>query len=185
MDLRPKIEAVQIELQRRGLYTGEIDGLAYGKTWDAISVALGLESTESYHRGLGSSFADPTDVNSFRKWLAIYMEDGLSQEEAEQKAFKKGDNAVGCWGDDTGEGSGPSCALPPDDMIERWGSVSAAKHKMVEVKRGDKTVQCVLKDRMPWKKNITNEAIIDLNPDTVMALGLTPPIMTTIEWKWA
>lgn len=161
----------------------EPDGIAGPRTWAAISSALGLES-DAPHRGFASSFADPADVRSFKKWLAIYLEQGMSLKDAEQAAYAKGDNAVGYWDDDTSEGTGPSCALPPDDMIEKWGSVAAAKHKLVRVTRKDVTVDCVLKDRMPWKKNIENSAIIDLNPDAVRALGLEPPIMTPVEWRW-
>jgi hypothetical protein len=128
------------------------------------------------HSGRASSFADPKDVEAFRKC----KERGGT----DQQCFKFGDNGIGCWGDNV-TGATPVCALPPDDMIERWGSVEAAKYKPVEVTVEDKTVVCILKDRMPWKKNITNGAIIDLNPGAGAALGLTPPFMVRATWKWA
>jgi hypothetical protein len=103
----------------------------------------------------------------------------------DQECFKKGDNGVGCWGDDCTEGSGPSCALPPEDMIDKWGSVLAAKHKPVIVSLNGHTVTCLLKDRMPHRANITNGAGIDLNPDAVRAAGLQPPIMAPATWSWA
>jgi hypothetical protein len=88
----------------------------------------------------------------------------------------------------TALGSGPSCALPPETMEEKWGSVKAAKHKVVLVQRHTSVkiheVRCVLKDRMPHLKNLKNAARIDLNPDAVAALGLDPPIMTKVIWWW-
>ena len=129
------------------------------------------------HKGLASSFADPADVRAFKRC----KDNGGS----DQDCFKVGDNGIGAWGDDCSEGSGPSCALPPDDMIEKWGSVNSARRQKVKVTANNQTVICVLKDRMPWKKNITNKAIIDLNPDAVASLGLKPPIMEPASWEWA
>jgi hypothetical protein len=123
-----------------------------------------------------SSFADPKDVAAFRRC----KERGGSDDDC----FKVGDNGVGCWGDDCTEGSGPSCAVPPDDMIAKWGSVVASKHKSVLVTANDHSATCVVKDRMPWKRHITNGAGIDLNPDSVRELGLEPPIMVTATWSW-
>jgi hypothetical protein len=133
--------------------------------------------TNATHKGLASSFADPADVRAFKRCK--------EQGKSDYECFKVGDNAIGAWGDDCSEGSGPSCALPPDDMIEKFGSVAAAKHAPVKVSANNQTVTCVLKDRMPWKKSITNKAIIDLNPDAVAALGLKPPIMEPASWEWA
>lgn len=136
------------------------------------------------HHVRASSFADPADVAGFKKWYRIYLDRGMSPRAAEEAAFKKGDNAIGCWGDSTAEGSGPSCALPPEDMEERWGSVAAAKHKQVKVEFGPRVVVCTLKDRMPHRANIENGAGIDLNPDAVKALGMKPPIMVPAAWSW-
>jgi hypothetical protein len=128
------------------------------------------------HAVKASSFADPKDIAAFARCKAR----GKSDEEC----FKVGDNGIGCWGDSTAQGTGPSCALPPDYMISKWGSIKAAKHKKVLVEKNGKSVVCVLKDRMPWVKNLANAARIDLNPDAVAALGLKPPIMTSVEWSW-
>lgn len=128
------------------------------------------------HQGKASSFADPADIKAFRRCKA--------RGKSDQECFKVGDNGIGCYGDDVTEGSGPSCALPPEDSEERWGSVAKARHKPVEVTIGDKTVTCILKDRMPHKAHIRNGAIIDLNPDAVRALGMEPPVMVTASWKW-
>jgi hypothetical protein len=116
-----------------------------------------------------SSFADPRDVARF--WRC--KERGGSDEDC----FKVGDNGEGMWGDDTSEGSGPSCALPPETMIDIWGSVDKAKRQKVFVECGERTVTCLVKDRMPHIANITNGARIDLNKDACDALDLAPPVM--------
>jgi hypothetical protein len=124
-----------------------------------------------------SSFADPADVRRFKKWFAIYKSQGKSDEEAFDLALAKGDNGEGCWKDDTSEGSGPSCALPPETMIDIWGSVDAAKRQKVFVECGERSVTCLVKDKMPHIAHITNGARIDLNPDACDALDLEPPVM--------
>ncbi len=132
--------------------------------------------TNNKHEVIATSFADPHDIERFRRC----KDAGNSNEEC----FKVGDNGIGLWGDDCSEKAGPICALPPDDMVEKWGSINAAKHKPVQVNRGDLGVICTLKDRMPWKKNIKNGAGIDLNPDACNALGLKPPVLEQVVWFW-
>lgn len=127
------------------------------------------------HSVMASSFADPIDVENFRKC----KEEGKTDLEC----FERGDNGLGCWGDRT-TGPTPMCALPPDDMVDKWGTVLAAKHKKVVVNANNRTVTCVLADRMPWKRNIKNKAGLDLNPAAVKALGLNPPIMIPATWNW-
>jgi len=153
------------------------DGIWGPKSQAALDAIIHPQTPGGVHHGLASSFADPADVRAFKRCKA----EGKSDAEC----FRVGDNGVGAWGDDCSEGSGPSCALPPDDMIEKWGSVNAARHKPVNVKANGQSVVAITKDRMPWKKNITNKAIIDLNPDAVASLGLKPPIMETASWEWA
>lgn len=126
---------------------------------------------------LASSFADPADVLAFRRCKAAGGSD--------MECFRVGDNGIGCWGDSVAEGTGNACAVPPDKMIAKWGSVEAAKYKQIKVIANGRTVACMLKDRMPWEKNITNGAIIDLSPDAVKALGLVPPILIPATWEWA
>jgi hypothetical protein len=78
------------------------------------------------------------------------------------------------------------CALPPDDMIARWGSVKAAKNKVVLVQSNDKLCDCILADRMRWKRNIPRgHAQLDLNPGASEILGLEPPFLVPAEWAWA
>lgn len=127
-------------------------------------------------KGKASSFADPKDVAAFKRCKA--------QGKTDLQCFKVGDNGVGCWGDNTAQLDIPMCAVPPDDMIAKWGSVNAAKHKPIVVRVNGHQVVCRLADRMPKKKNIKNGAVIDLNPAALKALGLKPPVMVQAEWWW-
>lgn len=98
--------------------------------------------------------------------------------------FKYGDNGIGCWGDNTAQEAIPMCALPPDDMIARFGTIAKARHARVMVRANGRSAECLLADRMPWKKNIKNGAGIDLNPGAAKRLGLTPPFKVPAEWEW-
>jgi hypothetical protein len=135
-------------------------------------------AAEIEHDTYASSFADPDDVAAFNRC----KDAGGSDNEC----FKVGDNGIGCWGDSTVVGTGPSCAMPPEYMEARWGSKNAAKNKRVKVRRkiNGKTTVCVLKDVMPSVANLANKARIDLNPDACYALGLEPPIMEPVLWTW-
>lgn len=140
-------------------------------------------ATVTEHHGKASSFADPSDVGKYLKCI----EAGHSPE----YCYHVGDNGIGCWGDSTIEGTGPSCALPPEDIVPRFGGQLRpfrsmnARNKPVIVSVGGKEAVCLLKDCMPHKENITNSAIIDLNPDACKALDLVPPVMVQASWRWA
>lgn len=154
------------------------DGVWGPKSQAALNrLAYGIpQATVTTHHGKASSFADPADVAAFKRCKATGKTD--------KQCFDVGDNAIGCWGDSTAEGTGPSCAVPPEDMVEKWGTEENAKHKLIDVTANDQTVTCVLKDVMPPKAEITNGAVIDLNPDAVRELGLQPPVMVTASWNW-
>lgn len=126
-----------------------------------------------------SSFADPADV---RRFLAA-KQAGKSDKEA----FAVGDNGIGCFGHFTAQLTEPMCALPPDDMIAKFGSVKAAKgaRVLVESRENGRHVVCILADRMPWKKNIKNGCGIDLNPAACKALKLKPPVRHPVKWTWS
>lgn len=119
---------------------------------------------------LASSFADPQD-------LADYAKSG---------SFAKGDNGIGCWGDITAQEHTPMCALPPEDIVARWGSMKArhARGKRVRVSANGHEVTCVLADRMPARAKIRNGAGIDLNPAAAKQLALRPPFLAPAEWSW-
>lgn len=127
--------------------------------------------------GFASSFADAADVRAFKRAKARGMSD--------KEAFRYGDNGVGCWGDDVTTLKIPYVAVPPDDMIDRWGSVKAAKHKPVLVTINGVTKRCIVGDRMPWRRNIRNRAVIDLAPGAQALFELRPPFMVRASWRWA
>ena len=128
---------------------------------------------------LASSFADPADVRAYNRARAR----GLSDREA----FAVGDNGVGCWGDFTAQLITPMCALPPEDMVAKFGSVKKAKHARVIVvsRETGLRVECLLADRMPAKKNIKNGCGIDLNPAAAKQLKLKPPFTHPVTWHWS
>lgn len=152
----------------------EVDGW-YGPKTEA---SLGKAQANGFYIGRATSFADPGDVERFRRCKKAGGTDN--------DCFQKGDNGIGLWNDDTSQGSGPSCAIPPDDMIVKWGGVLNAKHRKIVVELASgKSVICTLKDRLPWKRNIHNGAVIDLNPDAVTALGYEPKDFDDIvKWWW-
>ncbi len=141
-------------------------------------------SEEIEHVVKATSFADPRDIIRFHRCK--------ERRGTDDECFKIGDNGVGMWGDDCA-GDEPICALPPEDMEERWGATAADKWKaahgkFVLVQRGNGdtySVICTLKDRMPHKRNIKNGAGIDLNPAACDALGLKPPVYAAVTWQWA
>jgi hypothetical protein len=155
------------------LVGAEQDGVLGPETEAAIDEA----TAEGWHIGLASSFADPADVRAFRRCKA--------QGKSDNECFGVGDNAIGYWKDDTSEGTGKSVAVPPDDMIERWGSKDAAHLKQVLIQTTTTQATAFVKDTMPWKRHITNGAVIDCNPDTCAALNEKPPMMIAAKWKWA
>lgn len=123
-----------------------------------------------------SSFADPADVTAFRKCKAAGGTD--------MHCFSVGDNGIGFTGLDCSAGSGPACALPPEDWMAKWGSAANAAGKLVRVRINGVEAVMPMKDTMPHKDHITNGAGIDLSPDAVEALGQHPPLMIAVEWQW-
>jgi hypothetical protein len=124
------------------------------------------------HKVLASSFADPADIATFRRCKAKGMSD--------QEAFKYGDNGIGKWGDDT-TAPVPMCALPPEDWI---GLGTKARGAKVKVTIKGVSVVCELRDTMPRKVNIHNDAGIDLNYAALHDFNLRPPIMVDATWEF-
>lgn len=147
------------------------------KTQAALDAVIHPVTTNTSHEVKASSFADPSDVKAYERCIA--------SGKTPRQCYAVGDNGEGCWGDSTKEGSGASCALPPEDIIARWGSMANGRNKGVMVSANNRSIYCVLKDCMPHKANIRNGAGIDLNPDAVRELGLEPPIMVAATWRWA
>jgi hypothetical protein len=128
---------------------------------------------DTLHHVLASSFADPADITAFKEAKAR----GLSDEQA----FKYGDNGIGYWGTSTAEGTGPQCALPP----EQWEHLEHPHGTAVEITLNGNTVVALLGDTMPREADIKNHAGIDLSPDACAALGVDPGNMWSATWRWA
>ncbi len=126
----------------------------------------------TWHEGHASSFADPADVRAFKRCKA----EGHSDE----FCFAKGDNGIGKWGADTTIDR-PMVALPPED----WSHLPHPAGTPVAVEINNRVVIAELQDTMPHKANITNGAILDMNPACCAAFGLTPPVMVPVRWRWA
>ena len=154
------------------------DGIFGPKSRAALEDIISSES--EVHRGLASSFADPKDISEFKKWKARYIADGFSEKIAEKKAFAKGDNGIGLWGDSTAPGSGNAAALTTEDIIARWGSLERGRGKPILVTNNGTQATVILKDI----KGHMNDAIIDLNSDACDALGIKIPAMHPVEWEW-
>ena len=124
-----------------------------------------------------SSFADYHDRQAY---LLCIQHGGTPAQ-----CRKVGDPGVG-WVDNlTATFNKCICALPPDDWMTKWGSKEKAHGKKVIVQINNQQVMGELGDTMPWKKNITNGAGIDLNPGFAKAFGLRPPFMVKAQWRWA
>lgn len=162
------------------------DGIIGPKTIAALNRLVGVPDNipwtqidavdNGVHHVKASSFADPADVEAFRKCKA--------QGNSDEFCFSKGDNGVGKWGDDCTEGSGPKCALPPEDWLPKYGD-PGARHAKVIVTIGNVSIVCLMDDTMPHKANIKNGAGIDLNADACKLLGVKIPLMTDASWVWA
>ena len=153
------------------------DGLWGPKSQAALDAVLHPPVADGEHSGKASTFADMADVEAFQRCKG--------EGHSDQYCFRFGDNGIGCYGDNTAQEHTPMCAIIPEDMEARWGSVNAAKHQKVLVTVNGKTAECIVGDRMPRRANVKNGAVIDLNPATVKALGLQPPFMLPCVWKWA
>lgn len=161
---------LQAGLKSLGFDPGPLDNWWGSKSEGAYQSFL----WPSYHV-TASVFADPKDVAAFRRCKA--------QGKSDQACFKVGDNGIGAWGDDTTT-SEPQCALPPEVIEERWGSVDAGHNKLVKVSYKSSQVSARLTDRMPHLANIKTAARIDLNPGAAAALGLPEGGMVAVEWSW-
>ena len=149
------------------------DGIWGVKSQAALDFLIhAYDNSNGWHEVTASSFADPADVRAFKRCK--------DKGGTDQECFKVGDNAVGAWGESTAEGTGPCVALPPED----WSIMPDFRSKQVEVQYGEKSVLAKLKDTMPHRANIKNGAGIDMNPDTCRALGLEPPVMAKVKWRW-
>ena len=138
----------------------------------ALQIAF-TAGAPTVHHVIASTFADPNDVAAF----VAAKKRGLSDEQA----FKVGDNGVGYWDNNTKAGSGPQCALPPED----WRALPHPYGTHVKVTVGGKTAVAALGDTMPHRADITNGCGLDMNPDLCALLGVKPGGTYPATWEWA
>ncbi len=129
--------------------------------------------------GRATCFADSSDVRKFKACKA----NGYSDKYCFGAGGDYGDNAIGIFGQDTSEGSGPSCALHPEDIRAKWGTIAAGRHKQVRVTANQKDIICEVKDILG---HINKNVVVDLNPDAIRALGLEPGPNFSVHcsWEW-
>lgn len=124
-------------------------------------------------RGYASSFADPADVVRFKECKAKGKSDAA--------CFKVGDNGIGAWGHLTAQDRVCMAAVPRDV----WQKAKKRGGDKLKVTYEGKTVEGILGDTMPYSWNVTNGALIDLNPAFAKALGVKPPFMLhDVVWEW-
>lgn len=117
-----------------------------------------------------SSFADPADVEAFRRCKA--------QGHSDQHCFSVGDNGIGQFGANTATESRAYVALHEEDMISQWGSVKNAAHQLVQVEGpSGRVILAAVEDRLGVRKRI------DLNPGSAWLLGLKPPFLVECRWR--
>lgn len=125
-----------------------------------------------------SSFADLADLHAYQR--------AISSGDSVKEALAKGDNGVGCWGDNTAQTVVPMAAIPPEDMISHFGSVANAKHKPITVTYKSKSIHGMVADIMPHLRQALaqNGCRIDLNPAFIQALGLPPSAGVEVDYEW-
>lgn len=156
----------------QGILGVDQDGVWGPVTQRAFEGWLNRVTCQRWREVKASSFADPADVEAFRRCKARGGSD--------QECFKVGDNGKGCWGDDT-TADKPMCALPREDW---YAFGTHARGREVVVEANGRTLVCELRDTMPSRKIIRNGCGIDLNPAACKGLGLKPPMIVAARWRW-
>lgn len=154
-----KIERIQDVLEVT------VDGIWGPESQAALDLAINARN-KPY---MASSFADPADVEAFKRCKA--------QGKTDKQCFAVGDNGIGQFGENTAQTHTPMCALHADDMIALYGSIAKAAHKKIRVTHESLSVICSVEDRMSVRKRV------DLNPAAAQALGLRPPFLVPITWE--
>lgn len=128
-----------------------------------------------------SYFADAADLQAYKN--------AKSQGESEKEALSKGDNGIGCWGDNTAQDAVAMAAIPPEDMVSTFGSVIKAKHGVIYITAVgmdhiNRTVKTLIADIMPPLKMALkqNGCRIDLNPAVVKQLHLPKGGGVLVDW---
>jgi hypothetical protein len=152
----------------------EDDGFWGPKSQEALNDELAGGGGEGGGNGpfkaVASSFADPKDLEDFKKCKA--------QGKSDKECFKVGDNGIGKFGKLTAQTTTPMVAVHPSDEKKKWGSMDAAAQRMVRVTVDNKSVEASIEDQLSVAGRI------DLNPASAQKLGLNPPFTVNCTWEW-
>jgi hypothetical protein len=152
----------------------EDDGFWGPKSQEALNDELAGGGGEGGGNGpfeaVASSFADPKDLEDFKKCKA--------RGKTDKECFKIGDNGIGKFGKLTAQTTTPMVAVHPSDAKKRWGSMDAAAHRMVRVTVDNKSVEASVEDQLGVAGRI------DLNPASAKKLELNPPFTVNCTWEW-
>lgn len=151
----------------------EVLGVVADGIWGPISQAAMDKETGKgkVYVGKASSFADPKDIEAFKKCKKTGKTD--------RQCFAVGDNGIGQFGANTAQEHTPMCALHATQMTKDFGSIAKSAHQKMKVTANGKTVICLVEDRM------SAPGRIDLNPAAAKALGLKPPFLVSATWQKA
>lgn len=125
---------------------------------------------------IATSFADPADIVDYNRAIAAGK--------TVAQALAVGDNGIGCWGDNTKQGSGARSSLPAHVITARWGSMHNGKNRLIRVFFSDKWIDTILSDVGPGPSEEHEGHGLDLNYDAWAAFGLIPPCSHTVQWNW-
>lgn len=138
-----------------------------------IRLPMGVAASTAPISAKATSFATLKDLEAYIRCLLR----GGSQD----GCYRYGDNGRGSWGDLTAQLKTPMCAIPPAEMIRRWGTSKAARGKLVQVllKNSGPSVICEVRDKGP-------DGVVDLNPAALLKLGLPSDteLDAPAEWSW-
>jgi hypothetical protein len=125
---------------------------------------------------IATSFADPADIEAYLKAKA--------EGKSEQEALNVGDNGIGCWGDNTKQGSGARSSLPAHVIIDRWGYMKNGRGRLIRVFFGNQWIDTILSDEGPGLKEEAEGHGLDLNFDAWAAFGVSVPAEHSVQWDW-
>lgn len=95
-----------------------------------------------------------------------------------------GDNGRGAWGDVTATDQVAMCALPKDQVLALFGSLSKGRGALIKISTSvtlqpPSYITAELRDIAP-----SGSGVCDLNPGAVKLLGLVHPVSTAGNWQW-
>lgn len=165
--------AAPAEVKRRiqSLLCVPADGVWGPGSQAALQCLIEVPSHDDWIHCEASSFADPADIEQFRRCKQTGKSDVA--------CFAKGDNGIGQFGKVTAQEHTPMVAIHRTFMVQRWGSVLASAHRGVELSIDNgPVIQCTCEDR------ISAPGRIDCNPAVLRISGRKAPLKAKAKWRW-